>query len=188
MERNVLRRSAAAAAAIAAVGVIAGTANAATVRTTGGFGFEPNEFIRDTTRWAPGHIVVRRNERVVWIDRDRAPDPHTITIAAKRTIPSTADTLFECRACALANAHLEDPSNPDSDLATTRLNRGRPGLNQPGDSLVLVPGGRISARVTAAVGRRLHYVCAIHPWMQGSITVARAGAGGGAALAGRHQH
>lgn len=184
------KASAAAFAAIAAVGVFAGTTGAATVRTEGGLDFAPNEFVRDTVRWVPGHIVVRRGERVRWIDSDESPDPHTITIAAKRTIPRPGDNLFECRACALANAHLEDPSNPESDLAAIRVNRGPAGLNQPGDSLFLAPGGRIAARVTAAVGRRLHYICAIHPWMQGSIRVARAGGGGagGAALTGRHHH
>jgi len=61
-------------------------------------------------------------------------------------------------------------------------------MNQQGDSLVLVPGSRISARITAAVGRTIHYVCAIHPWMQGSIKVTRTGAGTGAGLTGRGHH
>lgn len=183
------KTSAAAIATIAVVGAIAGPAGAATVRTEGGLAFVPNEYIRDTVRWVPGHIVVRRNERVRWIDSDKSPDPHTITVAPRRLIPRPGQNLFECRACELANAHLEDPNNPESDLAAVRVNRGPAGLNQTGDSLVLVPGGRISARITAAVGRTLHYVCAIHPWMQGTIRVARAGAGGGgAALTGRQHH
>jgi hypothetical protein len=33
------------------------------------------------------------------------------------------------------------------------------------------PGGTISAPVTAGAGTTLDYLCAIHPWMIGSIDV-----------------
>ncbi len=186
------RRAAVTIVAVALVaGVGAGSAHAAkTVRTAGGFEFEPNRYIRDTLRFVPGRITVRPNERVTWVDRDQAPDPHTITIVARRNMPTTIEQVFECQICSLALAHLEDPENPESsDIATLRVNRGRPGLDRQGDSLFLVPDGRISARVTARAGRTLHYLCAIHPWMQGSIRVTRTGTStptGGAALTGRH--
>ncbi|MGH2651068.1 MAG: cupredoxin domain-containing protein, partial [Actinomycetota bacterium] len=48
---------------------------------------------------------------------------------------------------------------------------GGPGLDAPGDSLLLFPGESISASVSAPAGSTLFYLCAIHPWMQGSITV-----------------
>ena len=170
-----------AAATIVAVALTAGvgvsSANAAkTVSTRGGIEFAPNQYIRDTLRFVPGKIFVRPNERVTWVDRDQAPDPHTITVVARRNMPTTLEEVFECRVCSLALAHLEDPENPESsDIARLKVNVGRPGLNTQGDSLFLVPGGRISARVTAPVGRTLHYLCAIHPWMQGSIRVTRTG-------------
>jgi hypothetical protein len=182
------RRVAAALAVSVAAGALAGGAGAANVRTVGGPEFSPNEYIRDTLRFAPGHIVVRRNARVTWIDRDEAPEPHTITIVNRRNMPGSVEELFECEICSLANAHLEDPENPESDIARMRVNRGAPGLNQEGDSLVLAPGGRIAARVTAAVGRTISYLCAIHPWMQGTITVSRTGAAAGPGLTGRGHH
>ncbi len=174
-----------------AAGIGAGSAQGAkTVFTRGGFEFEPNRYIRDTLRFVPGRITVRPNERVTWVDGDQAPDPHTITVVARRNMPTTLEQVFECRICSLALAHLEDPENPEtSDLATLRVNRGGPGLDRQGDSLFLVPDGRISARVTARVGRTLRYLCAIHPWMQGSIRVTRTGrapAPTGPALTGRH--
>jgi len=179
------RRTAAAVATLLTAGLTAASATAAeTVRTRGGVEFEPNQFIRDTHRWEPGHIVVTRNERVTWVDGDESSDPHTITVANERALPDTTEELVECRVCELAIAHL-GPNDPD--FARMRVNVGRAGLNQHGDSLALLPGGRISAKVTAPVGRTLHYLCALHPWMQGSITVARSGAGGGGAgLTGRH--
>ncbi len=172
------RRAAATIVAVAlAVGIAAGSAQAAkTVSTRGGFEFAPNQYIRDTLRFVPGKIAVRPGERVTWVDRDQAPDPHTITVVSRRNVPSTIEEVFECRVCSLALAHLEDPENPEtSDIATLRVNVGKPGLNTQGDSLFLPPDGRISARVTARVGRTLHYLCAIHPWMQGSIRVTRTG-------------
>ena len=177
-------------AATALAGVGAAAADAAkTVRTVGGAEFAPNQYIRDTLRFAPGAIVVRPNERVTWIDRDEAPEPHTITVVSRRNVPNTIDEVFNCRVCALANQHLEDPNDQNSDIARVKVDVGRPGLNTQGDSLLLAPGGRISARVTAGVGSTVHYFCAIHAWMQGSIRVSRTGSAGsgGAALTGRHR-
>ena len=171
-------------------GIGVGTAHAAkVVLAVGGPEFTPNQEVRDTTRWSPGEIAVRPNERVTWIDRDEVPEPHTVTIVNRRNVPTTLQALFQCRACGLANAHLADPNDPNSDVARLKVNVGKRGLNTQGDSLFLPPRGRIAARVTAGVGRTLHYICAIHPWMQGQIHVTRTGTagagGGGAALTGR---
>ena len=180
-------------AAIALVVTVAFAASAAaaeaakTVRTVGGPEFAPNQYISDTLRFAPGGITVRRNERVTWVDADRASEPHTVTVVSRRNLPDTIQEVFECRACALANEHLANPDDPNSDIARMRVNVGRPGLNTEGDSLVLTPGGRISARITANVGSTVRYFCAIHAWMQGTIRVTRTGSagGGGAGLTGR---
>jgi hypothetical protein len=51
------------------------------------------------------------------------------------------------------------------------VNVGGPGLDQSGDSLLFFAGESISAEISAAAGTTLYYLCAIHPWMQGSITV-----------------
>lgn len=190
MKRKSQRRTAAAvASALLAAGLVTGSAYAAkTVRTVGGPEFEPNQFIRDTVRFSPSALLVRPGERVTWVDRDRSPDPHTVTVVNRRNVPNTLGELFECRICGIALGHLEDPENPESGIRTVRLNRGRPGVNVQGDSLFLRPGGSISGRVTARVGSTLHYLCGIHPWMQGSIRVTRTGqpGPGGAGLTGRH--
>jgi hypothetical protein len=48
---------------------------------------------------------------------------------------------------------------------------GSPGLDAPGDSLLFFAGESISATISAPAGSTLFYLCAIHPWMQGSISV-----------------
>jgi plastocyanin len=53
---------------------------------------------------------------------------------------------------------------------TPVVNVGRPGLDASGDSIFLPPNSSVSAQVTANAGV-LHYICIIHPWMQGKITV-----------------
>jgi len=49
-------------------------------------------------------------------------------------------------------------------------------LDAPGDSVVVPPPGlglplSVSAIVTAPAGSELSYICAFHPWMQGTIHV-----------------
>jgi hypothetical protein len=47
-----------------------------------------------------------------------------------------------------------------------------PGLDQPGDSLLIDAEHPVTrARVTAAPGTTLRFICVIHPWMQGKLKV-----------------
>ncbi len=116
-------------------------------------------------------IYVRPNERVTWVDADKSGDPHSITTVMEKNVPDTVDEIFACPICSLINNHLVDPNDPDSGLGTLRVNKGPAGMQSQGDSLILLPGEKIGVRVKAKVGRRIHYICAIHPWMQGTIRV-----------------
>jgi hypothetical protein len=44
-------------------------------------------------------------------------------------------------------------------------------MTKAGDSIVLFPGESFTVQVTAAAGTVLHFLCVIHPWMQGEIVV-----------------
>jgi len=154
--------------AIAAMVVAAALAapKGTTVKAVGKASFKRNVGVSDTQHWNPGTISVASGSRVTWKNVTRTGDPHTITIVAKRDLPSG----FDCSACdAALRAHGVDPST--GRVAHPVVNVGAAGLDQPGDSLVLPPHGRVSALVTAPAGTTLYFMCSIHPWMQGRIKV-----------------
>jgi plastocyanin len=170
-------------ALVVAAGMGAAQARAGvTVKIIGGTVFEPNALIGETQRYSPGSVTVRRGEEVAWLNRTR--QPHTITVVPRRMVPDTLAEMNRCEGCVFALGHLTDPENPEtSPIKDVRLDRGRRGFNTQGDSLFVTPrrrssalfSQRMTARVTAKAGRTLFYICAIHPWMQGSIHVLPAG-------------
>jgi plastocyanin len=155
----------------------AGVAPAATVEVRGGDILQPGQFIKNNFRFVPRNITVHSGNVVRWVDRDRdADEPHTVTIARRSDLPQTIAQLEACYAPGALCAETIEAHDPGSDQVPPfnfRVNRGGPGLNRRGDSLLF--GGpfdqAIRGRVTASAGRTLYYLCVIHPWMQGSITV-----------------
>ena len=155
----------------------AGTAPAATVEVRGGDILQPGQFIKNNFRFVPRNITVNSGDVVRWVDRDRdADDPHTVTIARKADLPQNIaqlDACYEPGGLCITTIEAHDPGLDEQPPFNFRVNRGGPGLNARGDSLLF--GGpfdqAIRGRVTAPAGRTLYYLCVIHPWMQGSITV-----------------
>ncbi|HJZ60990.1 MAG TPA: hypothetical protein VKD47_02420 [Miltoncostaeaceae bacterium] len=173
------------AAAVGAAGLLAASATAATqhqgsarIRALDGNTVRINRFFQDNLRFAPGTITVRSGSRLTFSYGSRQEDPHTITIVPAGRMPKTAGQVFNCRVCQqLATGHLKNPKAPPSDTNTIVhfvLNKGRPGLSTVGDSIAISPQGThrtISIPVTAPAGTTLHFLCAVHPWMQGTIKV-----------------
>jgi plastocyanin len=155
----------------------AAVAPAATVEVRGGDILNPGQFIKNNFRFVPRNITVRSGDVVRWVDRDRdADDPHTVTVARKADLPQTIAQLDACFApggFCIQTIEAHDPGLDEQPPFNFRVNRGGPGLDARGDSLLF--GGpfdqAVRARVTAPAGRTLYYLCVIHPWMQGSITV-----------------
>lgn len=144
----------------------------ATVGAVGGFEVEINESFTLTFRFDPEELEIRSGGTVTW-ENQIAGEPHTITIATEASLPSTIEEIFNCgapgTACEPALGHVDKDFNPIPGKEV--LNAGPPGLDEVGDSLFLAPGGQISALVSAPAGTELHYLCAVHPWMQGEIKV-----------------
>ncbi len=152
---------------------LAGTASAGPARTVNIVGeeqFVPNAKIMATLRFLPGPITVARGDTVTWTNS--TDEPHTITIVDAADVPTSIEEVFECAApggpCfpALVGHGTTPPT-----LVLGGGADGTAGLDGVGDSLLVFPGGAISAAVTAPAGTTLHYLCAIHPWMIGSIDV-----------------
>lgn len=138
------------------------------VRTTGDERVVPNAMVQATLRFTPGPIGVDSGDSVTWTHDDATTAPHTVTVVD--AFPeATLEGIFGCAApgqpCALAlEAHAAGGFTPVVEA-------GGPGLDAPGDSLFLFDDQSISAPVSAPAGATLLYLCAIHPWMQGKITV-----------------
>ena len=141
-------------------------ANAATavVRTQGDESFQPNALIMSTLKFSPGHATTSTGSTMTWTHADQTEDPHTVSIVETSDLPDEIEEVFECEVCGEIFAAHEAVGGPVVDV-------GAEGLDQPGDSLFFLPGESISAVISAPAGTTLHYLCAIHPWMQGSITV-----------------
>jgi plastocyanin len=139
-----------------------------TVRVIGSEQFVPNAKVMATFRFAPGPLSVKSGDTVRWVSYT-PEDPHTISVVAQADLPTSVAQVFGCAVCSIILAgHFPNGfNNPPVPV----LNVGSPGLDAVGDSLLLAPGGSVSAVISAPAGSTLHYLCAIHPWMQGTISV-----------------
>jgi plastocyanin len=150
---------------------------AATVEVRGGDILQPGQFIKNNFRFVPRNIAVSSGDVVRWVDRDRsAEEPHTVTIGRRSDLPQNIAQLEACFEPGALCAETIEAHDPGSDFAppfNIRVNRGRPGLNTRGDSLLFAGpfAQAIRGRVTAPAGTNLFYLCVIHPWMQGRIAV-----------------
>lgn len=156
--------------AAASIGVASGRDDN-TIAAVGDFEFEPNKEFVNTFRFAPGKIKVPRGTEITFVNETGFDEQHTLTIVDEEELPETIDELFACTACELASGHFDE----NFTIIQPRLDVGDPGLDTRGDSLAVGPRGSaddtITANVTAPKGTRLPFLCAVHPWMQGSIKV-----------------
>jgi plastocyanin len=151
--------------ALAATIALTASASPGTVFTRGDERFVPNALIQSTLRFSPGKVNASTGQTLTWTHADQTEAPHTVTVVDQADLPASIEEVFECPVCFSAlDAHFAGGLNPV-------VNVGGPGLDQPGDSLLFFAGESISAEISAAAGTTLYYLCAIHPWMQGSITV-----------------
>lgn len=160
------------------VAVVAGAALAATrggapvVKTPGTSSFVINQYAKDSVRFAPGTITVPSGGTIAFTKTDKDPEPHTVTISTKADLPKSF--AQRCKPCEIASHHLKDPNDDSKGVRTYVLNKGQPGFDVEGDSVVLAPKGANKTEkvvVSAPPGTTLYYLCAIHPWMQGKIVV-----------------
>jgi hypothetical protein len=142
-----------------------------TQTAVGGVKFVPNRSISDTLHFKKDRILIQKGGTVTLVDRTK--QPHSFSLVRKRQVPRTArgvDACFEGGACArLAVEHgaVNPETGEEQEPTTPLVNVGKAGFNQPGDSVLIPPGGRTKVRVTT--NQALYYICALHPWMLGAI-------------------
>lgn len=158
--------------AVAAAGLSAPPASAtqaaARISIFEGVEFEPGGPLVLDWGYAPGNASVPSGATVRWTNPAQNFDPHTVTVVRAAQVPQTADEVFACFGgiCGqVAERHF------GAGEPVRLLNTGRTGLNRSGDSRLLFPGQTVFATVTAPAGTTLHYICALHPWMQAKLTV-----------------
>ena len=177
------RRLTVAIVATTALGLLAPAAGAARkneIRITGGVVFKPGKYIKDTVRFN-ANTTVKSGGTVKVVNKGPASaGPHTVTLLKRSAMPTTlakAELCFEFKgACApLGEAHAVDPETMEP--AVPLYNAGAEGFDTrgdeetAGDSVFLPPGRGTSFKVTARKGSTLPFFCAVHPWMQGKISV-----------------
>lgn len=158
----------------------AGTASAdppaAKVTTFENFGFVrgPDGGLVLNWGFAPRTVAVPSGSSVMWTNTSTDGEPHTISVASAAEVPKTIGDIFGCFAPdAFCGKVLvgHDPDNNGQPPFQRNVNVGKPGLNTSGDSRLLLAGQSTFPRVTAPAGTTLHYICAIHPWMQAQVNV-----------------
>jgi plastocyanin len=171
MQHTVLAAGLLAGAVAAPVAVAGGQSAPPVVKTPGGVSIAINQYVKDAVHFSPGHLTVASGSKVTFKHTTKEDEPHTVTVASAEDLPKTAADLDRCKPCEVARGHLKNPKKENSAIAHVILNKGPLGLDEPGDSVALKPKKSVTVVISAPAGTTLRFVCAIHPWMQGSITV-----------------
>ncbi len=109
--------------------------------------------------------------------------PHTFSLVTKGSVPKTGNQRKNCftpkHIClAIAKWHGLNPKTEKISINPAKA--GPAGWSTAGDATGKKgdswftgekPGGKITQQVTAAPGTTLYFMCAIHPWMHGQVTV-----------------
>jgi plastocyanin len=126
-------------------------------------------------------VVAGQPLKIVNTIKPRKHGPHTFSLTEESVIPRTRRAGERCFApskicLAIAVAHKFNPRTEKVNLPVVKA--GKSGWDKmftkdaKGDSWYTEKlGGSFSQKVTAEPGTTLHYMCAVHPQMQGKIDV-----------------
>jgi hypothetical protein len=165
---------------LAVAGVAVGSAVAASggapkvdkLKVVGGVQAKPGFFIKDLLRYTPFKSSVKAGGtiQITTAKSGSTEGPHTFSLVKKSQLPLTAKAINNCKVCGqIAQEHGADPNSESPP--TTPLVDGGDGFNKPGDSVFFDGSTVMKLPVSAKKGTTLYYMCAIHPWMQGSVVV-----------------
>ncbi len=168
--------------AVVALGVFAlaaGSASAAapkanTITAMGGMKVKANAYVQDAQHWDADSYSVKSGATVTLRDKSTENQPHTLSLVKK--LPKTPAQIMGCEACGpLMGAH--EANMETGEVGKPLVDAGAAGFQTggdktaAGDSIYLPPKGKVTFKVTAAKGTTLNFICAVHPWMIGTIKV-----------------
>jgi hypothetical protein len=132
--------------------------------------------------FGPGTVHEGEELRIVNKTKPSMVGPHTFSLVTKGSLPKTAKQRQQCftpgHICfAIAEWQHFNPKTEKVGLQLAEA--GAEGwstmgsVKKEGDSWFSgeKPGGTVEQIVNAKAGTTLYFMCAIHPWMQGSIKV-----------------
>ena len=170
------------AAAVALGGgvALAAAPKSTTIKQSTSFAFKPNRYIQDGLRWNKDVYHVRSGGTLHLKFTVKDEGQHTFTVLRKSQIPTTPETLFNCKACnRMIRAHGADPTDESKPPTFAYVQNGKgqntpPKIDGPGDSAGIGFPGQpktVDLKVTARKGTTLHFLCLVHPWMQATLKV-----------------
>ena len=127
-----------------------------------------------SVRFSPRHSTVRSGGTITLTFANTGTDPHTLSIVNASELPKSVADINTCGAPGTVCDQIFAAVAPSivNPAAAQFVNvSGSPGLDGHFDTIYLPPGTNLTVPVTAGPGTTLHYLCAIHAWMQGDIKV-----------------
>jgi hypothetical protein len=169
-------------ATLTAVVAGAGAAGAAET-TTGTTDVIKIELTKGKLKFVAPETVVKGDQLEVENETNpKEVGPHTFSLVTKGSLPKTAKQRQNCftpkHIClAIATWHKFNPKTEEISLNPAKA--GPAGWStmgtatgKKGDSwFTEKKGSSITQEVTAEVGTTLYFMCAVHPWMHGKVTV-----------------
>ena len=155
-------------ATLAAAGPASAAPKANTITAVGGMEVKLNQYITDAQHWDADSYSVKSGATVTLKDKSKEGQPHTLSLVDK--LPKTMAQIMGCEACGpLMGAH--QVNEETGDVGVALVNVEGEGFDAAGDSIYLPPKGKVTFKVTAKKGSTLKFLCAVHPWMAGTIKV-----------------
>jgi plastocyanin len=156
--------------AIAAVPALAASSSPskATLHTVGKTTFKVNQYIQDGSHFDLNVVKIKSGGTLTIADR--SGEDHTFSLVAKKDVPKTLNQIGNCNICnqIAADHGVTGENTPPTTLV---VDKGKAGFDEAGDSAVVPARKKVKVKITAAKGTTLHYICIIHPWMQGTVQV-----------------
>jgi plastocyanin len=141
-----------------------------------------NRSATDKMYFSPATVRVKSGSMLTFTYKGAADEPHTLTVVAQKDLPTTNSEINACenggdKVCnAIVAEHIKNPKappGPTNDIVHWVVNKGKPGLDEAGDSIAIEgPNHKVTTiKITAPAGTILSFFCLVHPWMHGKIIV-----------------